>query len=312
MGNKKEYIYNIKKKNMDKILYTKDIEKDNIKIQENMNNNYDMYENIGNRVYNEEGYQRYNKFYSEEFIRQVNEKLDNIISNLEPCDTVFDESSTGKIKQIQYLYNYDKIFVDICTDLTQIAKDLIGDQNAEFKIINMQLFEKHPEISKPTRSHQDNAYFCLEPLTPLTMWLSLDNIDEENGCLYYAPKTHLTPTRNHQRYHKHTTYRTRTGIEGLSICLHEHPEEYDVPMKVKPGDLLVHNCNLIHRAGKNSSKDRRRRAIGIVFVPINCTKNEVLVKYHLNRLKGDIELQKIKDPKLYSELVKKHADLFDQ
>lgn len=120
----------------------------------------------------------------------------------------------------------------------------------------------------------------------------------------------MTPTRRHQRYHKDTTFRNRSGVAGLSLCLHEHPEECDIPILTLKGDLLVHSCNLIHRAGKNSSSSRRRRAIGLVFIPESCVLDERLEKYHNENLKEDIKLQKIKNPTLYKELKQKFSHLF--
>lgn len=257
--------------------------------------------------YDIEGFTRYNSFYSEEKIDQINEIIDRLQEELEIGETVFDEDGTGKIKQIQYLHRHDEVFAKLVKDLKPVAEKLSGSDN--LKLLNVQLFEKHPHISKPTRSHQDNAYFKMEPAIPLTFWLSLDQIDEENGCLYYAPKTHLTPTRRHQRYHPHTTFRMRSGVPGLSLCLHEHPEETDTAMCTNKGDLLVHNCNLVHRAGKNSS-NRRRRAIGVVFIPEECKKSPRLVRYHNDRLREDIELQRVKDPARYRELIEKFAYLF--
>jgi len=256
--------------------------------------------------YTNDGYTKYNSFFSEELIDNVNDIIDGL--NLPVGDTVFDEDGTGKIKQIQYLYKYNNIFVDMIDSIKPIVTELLGTD--KYSVLNMQLFEKHPLISKPTRAHQDNAYFKMTPATPLTCWISLDDIDEENGCLYYAPKTHLTPTRKHQRYHKHTTFRIRSGVPGLSLCLHEHPEETDIPIITKKGDLLIHNCNTIHRAGKNNTTDRRRRAIGLVFIPDNCVIDDRLLKYHNARLKKDIELQKIKNPKLYRELKEHFKDLY--
>ena len=260
--------------------------------------------------YMSNGYTKWDGFFTKDEIKKMNDIIDKLEEELKPCDTVFDESNTGKIKQIQYLQNRDDYFKKILYKIDKIAEDLLDKSFLSFNVLNMQLFEKHPGISKPTRSHQDNAYFKLTPTTPLTFWIALDDIDEENGCLYYAPKTHLTPTRKHQRYHKDTTFRVRSGVPGLSLCLHEHPEEKDIPMICKSGDLFVHNCNLVHRAGKNNSVSRRRRAIGIVYVPNDCREDELLVKYHNERLKEDIELQRIKDPMLYEELKKKFEYLF--
>jgi phytanoyl-CoA hydroxylase len=254
------------------------------------------------------GYSEFPQFLSPEKITLINAVIDKLQETLTPSDEVFDESGTGKIKQIQYLYKYDPIFIELLTQLETIAIQLTGE--SQLDCLNMQLFEKHPDISKPTRAHQDNGYFKISPPIALTFWLSLDKIDEENGAIYYAPMTHLTPTRNHQRYHKQTTFRMRSGVPGLSLCLKEHPEETDKVMITNPGDLLVHNCNLVHRAGKNLSADRRRRAIGIVFIPKVCVPDKRLVDYANQQLREDIELQKIKDPELYKALRKQFEHLY--
>jgi phytanoyl-CoA hydroxylase len=260
--------------------------------------------------YEDLGYTKYASYLTKERVAKLNEVVDKLEATLPISDEVFDESKTGKIKQIQYLHNKDKIFQELLEDLKIIGKDLIGHEN--FTVLNMQLFEKHPDISKPTRSHQDNAYFQLTPTTALTIWIALDDIDEENGCIYYAPESHKRPTHRHSRYHKDTTFRIRSGVPGLSLCLHEHPEETDTREETKAGDILVHNCNTIHRAGKNNSKNRRRRAIGVVFIPNECTKDPRLVKYHKERLEEDIALQEIKDPKLYKQMKEQLKDHLEQ
>lgn len=255
--------------------------------------------------YDEFGYECFRQFLSKERVDKINNIIDNL--NLLPCDDVFDENNSGKIKQIQYLYKYHQEFNDLAVELKILAQILTGEQ--DLYILNMQLFEKHPNISKPTRAHQDNGYFKVTPAIALTFWISLDKIDEENGAIYYAPKTHLAPTRKHQRYDKETTFRMRSGVPGLSLCLHEHPEETDIVMKTEPGDMLVHHCNLVHRAGKNMS-DRRRRAIGVVFIPKICKPDCRLVDYSNKQLKEDIELQEYKNPTLYQELRKQFSYLY--
>ena len=257
--------------------------------------------------YDVQGFCRFDTFVPVDQIDNLNAKIDD--HDLKPSATVFDEDKIGKIKQIQYLNTYDAESQTILDRGLQIAEALTG--HTDLEPINMQLFEKHPHISKPTRAHQDNAYFKMTPVTgAITLWLSLDVIDEENGCLYYAPKTHLTPTRKHSRYHNNTTFRVRSGVPGLSLCLHEHPEETDIPMRTEKGDLLAHSSNLVHRAGKNNS-DKRRRAIGMVYISKSCKEDKLLTKYHDDRLREDIELQKVKDPANYRQLRQDFAYLFD-
>lgn len=261
--------------------------------------------------YDDEGYINIKKFINSDDIDEMNRKIDEIMCSTAISDEIFDESGTGKIKQIQYLHKKDKIFEELVKKLIPLAEKLTKTENLSLdNVLNVQLFEKHPEISKPTRSHQDNAYFKVTPADAITFWLALDDIDEENGAIYYAPKTHLTPTRRHQRYHTQTTFRTRSGVPGLSLCLKEHPEETDIRMDVGAGDLLAHHCNLVHRAGKNNSENRRRRAIGVVFIPGKCKTDERLKGYHLSQLKEDIELQRVKDPLLYKKLREQYAHLY--
>ena len=261
-------------------------------------NNYDIF-----------GYTEFRKFLSKEKLDFLNSTIDSIKLPEGKLyeDSIFDEDGTGKIKQIQYLHKLSPVFKELLDEITPYAQYLTGYQQLD--VLNMQLFEKHAEISKPTRAHQDNAYFKVSPAHAITFWIALDDIDEQNGCIYYAPKTHLTPTRKHQRYHKDTTFRVRSGVPGLSLCLHEHPEETDIPMVTKAGDVLAHHCNLVHRAGRNLS-ERRRRAIGIAFIPTVCKIDERLNGYHLAQLKEDIELQQIKDPEMYRKLKKEYTYLF--
>ena len=258
------------------------------------------------KQYKKLGYTTIKNFLPKDKLKKMNTIIDNL--DLPVSDTVFDESGTGKIKQIQYLYNYDAVFRDLLVELKPIAENLIGTKDLE--VLNMQLFEKHPQISKPTRAHQDNAYFKVSPPHAITIWIALDDMNEDNGCLYYAPYTHLTPTRIHQRYHPHTTFRMRSGVPGLSLCLHEHPSECDEPMICSAGDVNIHNCNTIHRAGKNSTINKRRRAIGVVYIPTYCKQDDRLVKYHNDRLREDIELQQVKDPLLHKELMEQFSYLF--
>ena len=166
------------------------------------------------KEYNKLGYTIYKEYISNKRIDEINKEIDYLENTLPISNDVFDEDGTGKIKQIQYLHLKNKICNDLLNDMKKIAEKLIGHDN--FSVLNMQLFEKHPEISKPTRAHQDNAYFKLIPTTALTIWIALDDIDEDNGCLYYAPKSHKRPTHKHSRYHKNTTFRLRSGVPGLS------------------------------------------------------------------------------------------------
>ena len=242
------------------------------------------------KEYDENGYVVLRNFFNSDVVDKINNVIDEMCTKLTVSETVFFEGT--KIKQIQYLNNYDPLFQDIIDQLTDKAQLLTGQQN--LKIHNMQLFEKHPGISKPTRAHQDNAYFRVDPANAITFWISLDEIDDENGCLYYANKSHLQGNILHKRFDSSTTFRVRSGVPGLSLCIHGHDETKDTAIHTKKGDIVIHHCNLVHRAGKNISQDRRRRAIGIIYIPTDCKPDDKLTEYYNGLLLEDIEIKKIR------------------
>ena len=51
-----------------------------------------------------------------------------------------------------------------------------------------------PGVDHPTPPHQDNYYFNLKPLN-VVIWLALDDVDDENGCLRYSPATPAAAAR---------------------------------------------------------------------------------------------------------------------
>lgn len=112
-------------------------------------------QNVNINFFKSEGYDKIQSFLTVKEVDEITEFIDSL--NLKPCETVFDENSTGKIKQIQYLNTYGKIFTDLIDKITPFAELYTGTKS--LKVLNMQYFEKHSEISKPTRAHQDNAYF---------------------------------------------------------------------------------------------------------------------------------------------------------
>lgn len=248
------------------------------------------------------GYTKYAKFFDKDYVDSVNSLLDKISAEVKPSETVFFEEGL-KPKQIQYLMNYDKLFEDMIEKIRPLAQELTGEK--ELDVLNMTMIEKHPQISKPTRSHQDNAYFKVTPPIAITFWISLDYINDENGTLYYTPSSHLQPTIKHGRYSTNTTFRVRSGVPGLSMCIHGHDDSNDVMMETEPGDILVHNCNTIHKAGKNNTRDKRRRIIGLSFIPKICKIDNRLQSYFEEQLREDIELQKNNNIELYQTLINK-------
>ena len=204
-----------------------------------------------------------------ELVENVGRFIAEVVPAL-PADQVFyeEKDKPESLKQIQYLFKHDSYFhsVMVGSKFEQLAAQLLQQP---VRPVNMQYFNKPPGYGKATPAHQDGAYFMLEPNEAVTMWLALDHVDEENGCLHYSPDSHLTGVHPH----------ARTDTLGFSLGLVTHSTEGEVPVVAGPGDLAAHHAATRHRAGGNRSPSRSRRALGFIYYSTRAQESVVKKKY---------------------------------
>jgi phytanoyl-CoA hydroxylase len=145
-----------------------------------------------------------------------------------------------------------------------LAEALIGEP-AEAQ--EPEWFNKPPGTEHATPPHQDNYYFNLTPPYVLTIWMALDIVDEENGCLRYVAGSHAEGIRPHGG----------TQVLGFSQGIADYGDAdrlREVPIFLEPGDIVAHHGNTIHRADANRSATRNRRAFAMVFRGESCRRDE--------------------------------------
>jgi phytanoyl-CoA hydroxylase len=177
------------------------------------------------------------------------------------------------LKQLQSLHDYDEYFAELFlkSSFPTLAAELLGEIVVPS---NMQYFNKPPGVSLPTPAHQDGYYFRLEPCGALTLWVALDAMNEENGCMRYVRGSHRRGMRPHGR----------TKTLGFSQGITDFPREQDQiderPISVQPGDVIAHHALTIHRADANRST-RSRRALGLIYYA-SSAREDAIVKdaYH--------------------------------
>lgn len=182
--------------------------------------------------------------------------LVEVVPNM-PAAQVYrdDPDDPASLKQVQQLGLHDPWFAGLQARgrLPRLASTLL-EEPAEPR--NLQYFDKPSPTSLPTPAHQDGAYFAIMPNHAVTLWIPLDDVGGEQGCLSYVPGSHRGGLRAHGS----------SGVLGFSrgvvgeVC----PEE-EVPQPCKAGDLLAHHSLTIHRAGANRSRVPNRRALGLVY-----------------------------------------------
>jgi phytanoyl-CoA hydroxylase len=145
-----------------------------------------------------------------------------------------------------------------------LARTLLGE---ETEVQAPEWFNKPPGQEAPTPPHQDNYYFNLKPPSVLTIWLALDPVDSDNGCLRYVPGSHRLGLRPHGR----------SNVLGFSQGITDYgPDDQarEVQIHLQPGDAVVHHGEMIHRAEPNRSRNRQRRAFAMVCRGVSCRRDD--------------------------------------
>lgn len=200
-------------------------------------------------------------FLSEQEVGELRGELarykNEVVPSLPPQDVLYEnKGDSGSMKQLIRMFEHDAWFRQMIVGerFRSVAEELLEGPVVEK---NLQWFNKPPRIGGPTPPHQDGYYFMIEPQDAVTMWLALDEVTEENGCVRYVSGSHLRGIRTH----------ARSNVLGFSQGITDFgPDDtaHEVPMPAKPGDLLVHHCLTIHRAEPNLS-ERGRQAMGLIY-----------------------------------------------
>lgn len=234
------------------------------------------------KTYERDGFVVLRGFLDENEVGRINQSLQLVVREklrtMADNHVVYeDKNDPGSLKLLQDLHRYDSFFSDLLfkSKFERIAEELLGD-TAIGKTV--EYFDKPPRIGKPTPVHQDGYYFMLQPPEAVTMWLALENVDEENGCVRYVRGSHHKPMRPHGR--------TKTAGFSQGIVDYGTAEdvEKEVAVPARAGDLLIHHAMTIHRADGNRSTTRSRRALGFIYFSASAKEDKAAKEAYLKVL----------------------------
>jgi phytanoyl-CoA hydroxylase len=118
---------------------------------------------------------------------------------------------------------------------------------------------KPPRTGRPVLWHQDGAFWPLDPMEVITLWLAITDSDPDNGCLRVIPSTHTRELAGMtERDEVDSVLRRETDYVV--------DESEAVDLVLRPGDVSVHHPNILHSSNANTS-DRWRRALTIRYIP---------------------------------------------
>ncbi len=128
------------------------------------------------------------------------------------------------------------------------VEDLIGP---DFALWGSVLFIKEPETRHYVSWHQDATYVGISPHDYVTPWLALTPSDRETGCMSMIPGSHRDDIQPHlETFHDDNILTRGQAIQQVD-------ESVAVDLILRPGQMSLHHCRVIHGSQPNRSQQRR-------------------------------------------------------
>ncbi|RKN85131.1 phytanoyl-CoA dioxygenase family protein [Paenibacillus ginsengarvi] len=133
------------------------------------------------------------------------------------------------------------------------------------RLFHDHLLWKMPGDSKPTPWHQDTVKWPMNETGALSIWITLDDVDERNGCMMFVPKSHTAGKLKNISLVDPVDifeYVKGTGLEN----------QRPVVVPLKAGSCTFHDGLTFHYAHSNQT-DKPRRVLAIIYMKDGTTYN---------------------------------------
>lgn len=202
---------------------------------------------------------------------------------------------------------YDNVFaqlINLWQDNDKLRKIMLDERLGKMaaqlagvdgiRIWHDQALVKKP-WANPTSFHLDTPYWSFSDRRALSIWVALDDVTYENGCLFFIPGSHKT---------------TRLEIAGIGKNMGsifnvypEYKSTKSAPALMKAGSCSFHSGLTIHGAHANMTPGYRR-AMTCAYMPDGNTYNgtqNILNDDQVANLKiGDLLNDENQNPLIYS------------
>lgn len=247
-----------------------------------MNKNLDL--DALRKTYEDDGFVVIRGLFSPTEFKDLQSNLDRYVREVVPTlpkDQAFfdDYSKPETLRKMQSLNRHDAWFANFMKQgphvpvQAHLMRDAASPQGMEW-------FDKLPYDTNATPAHQDGFYWNRKPDIACGIWIALDPVDRENGCLWYARGSHKTGIRPH----------SASGVLGFSQGLvgFDAAKVDAVPIELQPGDAVAHSSATIHWTETNRS-NRHRRAIATFCFGASTVRDDVGHSRYLDSLKAQLE-----------------------
>jgi len=134
----------------------------------------------------------------------------------------------------------------ISDSIQQIFKRAIDEHIENGMTLGGTFISKPPHQTEPLQPHQDWSIVDESRFRSYTIWVPLDDVTEENGCMYVLPKSH-----DYVRGYRHIS------IDSVFGQIYDTVWQHMEPVHLKAGEAIVFDHALGHASKPNTSEKIR-------------------------------------------------------
>lgn len=113
---------------------------------------------------------------------------------------------------------------------------------------------KQPHFGGAVSPHQDSTFLYTEPMKLIGLWIPLEDVTEENGCLSFIPGSHKSGLHNERRMIIDDSVATGTKFTN-DVATYDFSKFQ--PIIIKKGSLVLIDGLVVHKSEKNVSSNSR-------------------------------------------------------
>ena len=205
--------------------------------------------------YSEHGYCLFPDILDTAEIDAARRELDACIGNMPKRIMVYKDGVHQEVDaRPEYLtepHNKNPFWLQLCRHpkILDAVEAVLGKN---LILIMSHLIVKPPCDGLSVAWHQDNTYWhSVKGTDVATVWLAIDDADQENGCMRVIPTSHA----GYPEMDKFST--GANDLLGLTVEVTSEMESAALPLEMKAGSLSIHDSYVVHGSNVNSSQRRR-------------------------------------------------------
>ena len=217
-----------------------------------------MKQNLLLEKYKKDGFVVVRKVFKKQLILKVLSELEIIKYKASKLSRKnYHKTANGKFNTIHNINTFinkgNIIEISKSRKIINLAKMILNDKP---QLRNIEFFLKPKKNKMKTPFHQDNFFWNIIGAQGINIWIACSNASKSNGGICYLKNSQNLGTINHElSYAKGTSQKISDNVLNNLKFKKIYPN-------VNVGDIIIHNCEIIHGSYSNkSNKDR----IGLVL-----------------------------------------------